>query len=89
MVGELTRLGDGRYAAATFGCVGLGWLSGPMLGSTIWKLTHSKVLGAMEGKEKGQSSFRALRGRLADGAVIGIHRDRVGRGLASEFKAER
>ncbi|KAM0752887.1 Presequence translocated-associated motor subunit PAM17 [Meredithblackwellia eburnea MCA 4105] len=40
------------YAIATFACIGLGWLSGPMVGTTIWKLTHGKVLKAMEAKDK-------------------------------------
>ncbi|KAK4696582.1 hypothetical protein P7C70_g8355, partial [Phenoliferia sp. Uapishka_3] len=40
------------YAAATFGCVGLGWLSGPILGSALWKLANGKVLKAMEAKDR-------------------------------------
>ncbi|KAL8284192.1 hypothetical protein RQP46_004941 [Phenoliferia psychrophenolica] len=40
------------YGAATIGCVALGWLSGPMFGSAVWKATHGKVLTAMEVKDR-------------------------------------
>ncbi|GAA5992463.1 hypothetical protein JCM10908_000828 [Rhodotorula pacifica] len=40
------------YAAATLGCVALGWLAGPTVGGTLWKLTHRGVGKAMEVKDK-------------------------------------
>lgn len=33
---------------AIIGCVGAGWLSGPILGNALWKLAHRKVLGRVE-----------------------------------------
>ncbi|GAA6034236.1 hypothetical protein JCM8097_003800 [Rhodosporidiobolus ruineniae] len=40
------------YGIATVGCVGLGWLAGPTVGSAVWRLTHGKVAKAMEAKDK-------------------------------------
>ncbi|SCV69558.1 BQ2448_2578 [Microbotryum intermedium] len=40
------------YGIATMACVALGWLSGPIVGTALWRLTHRKVLQAMEVKEK-------------------------------------
>ncbi|KDE03345.1 hypothetical protein MVLG_06152 [Microbotryum lychnidis-dioicae p1A1 Lamole] len=40
------------YGIATTACVALGWLSGPIVGTGLWRLTHRKVLQAMEVKEK-------------------------------------
>lgn len=40
------------YGAATLGCVGIGWLSGPFVGTTIWRLTHQRLIGAMETKDR-------------------------------------
>lgn len=48
-----------RYAAATFACVGLGWLAGPLVGNQIWRLTHRKVLGSMEARDRG--ALRSVR----------------------------
>ena len=31
------------YAAATLGCVALGWLAGPTVGGALWKLSHRGV----------------------------------------------
>lgn len=36
------------YGIAVLGCVGLGWLSGPVLGNTLWRLSHRNVLSKME-----------------------------------------
>jgi len=41
------------YAAATIGCVGLGWLAGPVLGSGVWKAVNRRNVKAMEAKDKG------------------------------------
>ncbi|GAA5882419.1 hypothetical protein JCM3774_001834 [Rhodotorula dairenensis] len=40
------------YAAATLGCVALGWLAGPTVGGAMWRLTHRGVGKAMEAKDK-------------------------------------
>ncbi|GAA5822918.1 hypothetical protein JCM5353_007897 [Sporobolomyces roseus] len=40
------------YAAATIGCVGLGWLAGPVLGSGVWKAVNRRNVKAMEAKDK-------------------------------------
>ncbi|GAA5933235.1 hypothetical protein JCM3775_002580 [Rhodotorula graminis] len=40
------------YGAATLGCVGLGWLAGPTVGGALWRLTHRRVKGAIEAKDK-------------------------------------
>ncbi|GAA94286.1 uncharacterized protein L969DRAFT_97390 [Mixia osmundae IAM 14324] len=40
------------YAIATVGCVALGWLSGPAFGTFIWRLTHSKLIQAMELRDR-------------------------------------
>ncbi|GAA5973343.1 hypothetical protein JCM8115_006279 [Rhodotorula mucilaginosa] len=40
------------YAAATLGCVALGWLAGPTVGGALWKLSHRGVGKAMEAKDK-------------------------------------
>ncbi|GAA5947375.1 hypothetical protein JCM3765_001646 [Sporobolomyces pararoseus] len=40
------------YGIATIGCIGLGWLAGPILGSTIWKTVHRKNVKAIEAKDK-------------------------------------
>ncbi|GAA5956513.1 hypothetical protein JCM21900_000597 [Sporobolomyces salmonicolor] len=40
------------YAAATLGCVGLGWLAGPVVGSAFWRLVHRRVAKAVEAKDK-------------------------------------
>ena len=49
-------LGDRRYMAGTLASVGLGWLSGPIIGSTLWKLAHGKVLTVMEVKDRGKAT---------------------------------
>lgn len=46
------KLTQRRYAAATFACVGLGWLAGPILGNQVWRLTHRNLLAVMESKDK-------------------------------------
>ncbi|GAA5931619.1 Pam17p [Sporobolomyces koalae] len=40
------------YGIATIGCIGLGWLAGPILGSTIWKAVHRKGVKSIEAKDK-------------------------------------
>jgi len=45
------------YGAATIGCVGLGWLAGPVLGSGVWKLVNRRNVKAMEAKDKGTLSL--------------------------------
>ncbi|GAA5996279.1 hypothetical protein JCM5350_005964 [Sporobolomyces pararoseus] len=40
------------YGIATIGCIGLGWLAGPILGSTVWKTVHRKNVKAIEAKDK-------------------------------------
>ena len=47
--------------AATLGCIGLGWLCGPIVGTQVYKLTHRKLARAMEAKEKGESCGTELR----------------------------
>lgn len=33
---------------AIIACVGVGWLSGPILGNALWRLAHRNVLGKVE-----------------------------------------
>ncbi|EJU00706.1 mitochondrial import protein Pam17 [Dacryopinax primogenitus] len=40
------------YAAATMGCMGLGYLIGPTLGGTLWRTTHRRMMSAIELKDK-------------------------------------
>jgi hypothetical protein len=54
------------YAAATLGCVALGWLAGPTVGGALWKLSHRGVGKAMEAKDKGLSLHHRL-SLLGDG----------------------
>lgn len=44
-------VGD-RYALATLGCVGLGWLVGPILGALVWRTSHSRIRENMLLKDK-------------------------------------
>lgn len=43
------------YGGATMGCVGLGWLAGPFVGNTLWRLVHRSKQKAMEFKDKGSN----------------------------------
>ncbi|KAF8322864.1 mitochondrial import protein Pam17 [Cantharellus anzutake] len=40
------------YALATFSCAGAGYLVGPFIGSTLWRLTHRKKLSQIDSKER-------------------------------------
>jgi len=40
------------YGAATFGCMGLGWLLGPFLGGNLWRLSHRKALKSIEARDR-------------------------------------
>ncbi|GAA6011610.1 hypothetical protein JCM11491_004704 [Sporobolomyces phaffii] len=40
------------YGIATIGCIGLGWLAGPILGSTVWKAVNRRNVRAIEAKDK-------------------------------------
>lgn len=40
------------YCGATVACGGLGWLVGPIFGSTAWKLIHRKKATLIEQREK-------------------------------------
>lgn len=40
------------YGGATVACGGLGWLIGPMFGSTAWKIVHRKKASLIEQREK-------------------------------------
>lgn len=75
MTAELTflcfRVGPSRsYGAATLGCVGLGWLAGPVVGNTLWRLSHRRVLQALEIKDRGASSSEVA--RPASRAMLGV-----------------
>ncbi|CCG80826.1 Presequence translocated-associated motor subunit pam17, mitochondrial [Taphrina deformans PYCC 5710] len=40
------------YGGATVACGGLGWLVGPVFGSTAWKIVHRKKAQLIEAREK-------------------------------------
>ncbi|KAI0672679.1 mitochondrial import protein Pam17-domain-containing protein [Trametes maxima] len=40
------------YGAATLGCAGLGYLLGPIIGSSIWRLTHRRLMRLIEQRDK-------------------------------------
>ncbi|EJF66322.1 mitochondrial import protein Pam17 [Dichomitus squalens] len=40
------------YGAATLGCAGLGYLIGPVIGSSIWRLTHRRLMRLIEKRDK-------------------------------------
>ncbi|KAI5474778.1 mitochondrial import protein Pam17 [Pseudohyphozyma bogoriensis] len=40
------------YGIATLACVGLGWLAGPTVGNTVWKVSHRRALAGMEKKDR-------------------------------------
>ncbi|KAI0707955.1 Pam17-domain-containing protein [Earliella scabrosa] len=40
------------YGAATLGCAGLGYLIGPVIGSSIWRLTHRRLMRLIERRDK-------------------------------------
>ncbi|GAA6060954.1 hypothetical protein JCM10212_006536 [Sporobolomyces blumeae] len=40
------------YGIATIGCIGLGWLAGPIVGGGIWRLLHRRSVKSMEAKDK-------------------------------------
>ncbi|KAI0351519.1 Pam17-domain-containing protein [Trametes cingulata] len=40
------------YGGATLGCAGLGYLIGPVIGSSIWRLTHRRLMRLIEQRDK-------------------------------------
>ncbi|KAI0374627.1 Pam17-domain-containing protein [Pilatotrama ljubarskyi] len=40
------------YGGATLGCAGLGYLLGPIIGSTIWRLTHRRLMKLIEQRDR-------------------------------------
>ncbi|EIW51814.1 Pam17-domain-containing protein [Trametes versicolor FP-101664 SS1] len=40
------------YGGATLGCAGLGYLLGPVIGSSIWRLTHRRTMKLIEQRDK-------------------------------------
>ncbi|RPD56356.1 mitochondrial import protein Pam17 [Lentinus tigrinus ALCF2SS1-7] len=40
------------YGAATLGCAGLGYLVGPIIGSSIWRTTHRRAMRLIEKRDK-------------------------------------
>ncbi|OJT10939.1 Presequence translocated-associated motor subunit PAM17, mitochondrial [Trametes pubescens] len=40
------------YGGATLGCAGLGYLLGPVIGSSIWRLTHRRLMKLIEQRDK-------------------------------------
>ncbi|KAI0780386.1 mitochondrial import protein Pam17-domain-containing protein [Trametes elegans] len=40
------------YGAATLGCAGMGYLLGPVIGSSIWRLTHRRLMRLIEQRDK-------------------------------------
>ncbi|KAI0636458.1 Pam17-domain-containing protein [Trametes polyzona] len=40
------------YGGATLGCAGLGYLIGPIIGSTFWRLTHRRLMRLIEQRDK-------------------------------------
>ncbi|KAI0823525.1 Pam17-domain-containing protein [Trametes gibbosa] len=40
------------YGGATLGCAGLGYLVGPIIGSSIWRLTHRRLMRLIEQRDK-------------------------------------
>ena len=38
--------------AATASCAGLGYLIGPLVGSSLWRLTHRRTLGLIEARDR-------------------------------------
>lgn len=62
------------YAAATLGCVALGWLAGPTVGGALWKLSHRGVGKAMEAKDKGELALHHRLSLLGDGERGGLKR---------------
>ncbi|KIO28365.1 hypothetical protein M407DRAFT_71847 [Tulasnella calospora MUT 4182] len=39
------------YTAASIGCMGLGWLFGPFIGGSFWRLSHRKSLAMIEERD--------------------------------------
>ncbi|TFK89431.1 mitochondrial import protein Pam17 [Polyporus arcularius HHB13444] len=40
------------YGAATLGCAGFGYLIGPVIGSSIWRMTHRRAMKLIEKRDK-------------------------------------
>jgi len=40
------------YSAGALGCCALGYLIGPMIGSTFWRLTHRHAMNLIEARDK-------------------------------------
>ncbi|EKM55205.1 uncharacterized protein PHACADRAFT_208722 [Phanerochaete carnosa HHB-10118-sp] len=40
------------YGAGTLACAGFGYLLGPMIGSTIWRMSHRKAMRLVEAKDR-------------------------------------
>ncbi|KAG8944403.1 TIM23 complex component [Tulasnella sp. 424] len=40
------------YGAASVGCMGLGWLFGPFIGGSFWRLSHRKSLALIEKRDR-------------------------------------
>jgi len=40
------------YSAAALGCCALGYLIGPMIGSTFWRLTHRRAMTLIEARDR-------------------------------------
>ncbi|KAG8217791.1 mitochondrial import protein Pam17 [Butyriboletus roseoflavus] len=40
------------YGACTMACTGLGYLLGPAIGSTCWRMTHRRTLALIEAKDR-------------------------------------
>lgn len=40
------------FGGATLGCVGLGYLIGPIIGSTCWRLTHRRTMALIEARDR-------------------------------------
>lgn len=40
------------YGAASIGCMGLGWLLGPFIGGSFWRLSHRKSLALIEERDR-------------------------------------
>ncbi|PIL24523.1 hypothetical protein GSI_14279 [Ganoderma sinense ZZ0214-1] len=40
------------YGAATLGCAGMGYLIGPVLGSSFWRMTHRRAMRLIEKRDK-------------------------------------
>jgi len=39
------------YGMASTGCMGLGWLLGPVIGAAFWRMSHRKALSSIEERD--------------------------------------